>query len=172
MALVLADRVKVRSRTVGTGTFTLENTVAGFQSFSVIGDGNETFYAIVDAAGNWEIGRGTYTETGAILSRDMILSSSNSNSVVNFPVGSKNVYTTIPAALVGPILGTQSIVAIDIKGSVFADDSTMIIDGTEGNILYTPSSPADWSAPAPTTVQAALDRLATVVKALNGGTGA
>lgn len=172
MALVLADRVKVRSRTVGTGTFTLENTVAGFQSFAVIGDGNETFYAIVDAAGNWEIGRGTYTASGTTLSRDLILSSSNSNATVDFLAGSKNVYTTIPAALVGPILGTQSVVSIDIKGSVFADDSTMIIDGTEGNILYVPSSSGDWSGTAPTTVQEALDRLAILAKALNGGTGA
>jgi len=61
MALVLADRVKVRTRTIGTGILTLENTVDSFQSFAVIGNGNETYYGITDYQGNWEIGRGTYT---------------------------------------------------------------------------------------------------------------
>jgi hypothetical protein len=133
MALVFADRVKVRARTAGTGTFTLENTVAGFQSFSVIGDGNQTYYGIVDVAGNWEIGLGTYTSSGTTLSRDQVVSSSNNDALVNFPAGSKNVYTTIPSALVGTILGTE-IIQVDLKGSVFADTSTMLIDGTEGKI--------------------------------------
>lgn len=60
----------------------------------------------------------------------------------------------------------------DITGSVFADGSTMVIDGTDGTVKYYPTTSSDWSAPAPTTVGEALDRLATVVKALNAGTGA
>jgi hypothetical protein len=135
MALVYADRVKVRSRTTGTGTFTLENTVAGFQSFSIIGDGNETYYGIVDVTGNWEIGRGTYTSVGTTLSRDQVISSSNNNQLVNFPSGGKNVYTTVPSSLVGNILGTE-IIAVDLKGSVFADDSTLLVDGTSGTIPW------------------------------------
>jgi hypothetical protein len=144
MALVFADRVKVRSRTVGTGTFTLENTVAGFQSFSIIGNGNETFYGIVDAAGNWEIGRGTYTATGTTLSRDQIISSSNNNQIVDFPTGGKNVYVTIPSSLVAPLLGIETdpvfsaatLITADLKGSVFADDSTLMVDGTSGTIPW------------------------------------
>lgn len=37
---------------------------------------------------------------------------------------------------------------------------------------YSAATPSDWSAPAPTTISAAIDRLATLVKTLNGGTGA
>jgi len=37
---------------------------------------------------------------------------------------------------------------------------------------YAPTTAGDWAEPAPTTIQAALDRLAIVVKALNSGTGA
>jgi hypothetical protein len=143
MALVYADRVKVRSRTTGTGTFTLENTAAGFQSFSIIGDGNETFYGIVDVAGNWEIGRGTYNAVGTTLSRDQIISSSNNNQLVDFPAGGKNVYTTIPSSLVAPLLGietdpvfsTASLISADLKGSIFADNSTLMIDGIEGSVV-------------------------------------
>lgn len=41
-----------------------------------------------------------------------------------------------------------------------------------GTVSYTPSNSSDWNTPAPTTIQEALNRLAAVVKTLNGGTGA
>ena len=47
MALVLKDRVKETTTTTGTGTITLAGAVSGFQSFSVIGNSNTTYYAIV-----------------------------------------------------------------------------------------------------------------------------
>lgn len=98
MALVLKDRVKETTTTTGTGTLTLAGAATGFQSFSVIGNGNTTFYTIVDsAAGAWEIGIGTYTSSGTTLSRDTILESSNSGSAVNFGSGNKDVFVTYPA---------------------------------------------------------------------------
>lgn len=98
MALVLKDRVKETSTTTGTGTFTLAGAATGFQSFSVIGNGNTTYYCIVDsAAGAWEVGIGTYTSSGTTLSRDTVLESSNSGSKVNFGSGSKDVFVTYPA---------------------------------------------------------------------------
>jgi len=98
MSFVLKDRVKETSTTTGTGTFTLAGASTGFQSFSVIGNGNTTFYTIVDsAAGTWEVGIGTYTSSGTTLSRDTVLESSNSGSLVNFGSGSKDVFVTYPA---------------------------------------------------------------------------
>lgn len=97
MALVLKDRVKETSTTAGTGTLTLAGAVSGFQSFSVVGDANATYYAIVDsAAGTWEVGIGTYTSSGTTLSRDTILESSNSGSAVSFSANSKDVFVTYP----------------------------------------------------------------------------
>lgn len=60
----------------------------------------------------------------------------------------------------------------DLIGSVFAEDSSPIVDATDGSLYYAPTTPSDWNGTAPTTVGAALDRLATLVKTLNGGTGA
>jgi hypothetical protein len=98
MALVVKDRVKVGSTTTGTGTLTLDSAFTGFQDFSVIGDGNTTYYTIVDTAtGAWEVGIGTYTSSGTTLSRDAILESSNSGSAVNFGAGTKEVFVTYPA---------------------------------------------------------------------------
>jgi hypothetical protein len=96
MALVVKDRVQETSTTTGTGTFTLAGAVTGFQSFSAIGDGNTTYYAIV-LGSEWEVGLGTYTLSGTTLSRDTILESSNGGTAVNFSAGTKNVFVTYPA---------------------------------------------------------------------------
>jgi hypothetical protein len=96
MPLVLKDRVQETTTTTGTGTITLAGAVAGFQSFSVIGDGNTTYYTITSPT-DFEVGIGTYTAAGTLLSRDTILESSNSGSAVDFAAGVKTVFVTYPA---------------------------------------------------------------------------
>ena len=99
MAFVIADRVQETTIVVGTGTATLLGAATGYQSFSAgIGASNTTYYVIADQSGsNWEVGFGTLDATGLILTRTTILSSSNSNSVVSFPAGTKNVWCDYPA---------------------------------------------------------------------------
>jgi hypothetical protein len=119
MPLVVKDRVQETTTTTGTGTVTLGGAVTGFQAFSVIGDGNTTYYAIYGGA-EWEVGIGTYTASGTTLSRDVILESSNSGSAVNFSAGTKNVFVTYPAersvyqqANGGVVIGTDALDAED-----------------------------------------------------------
>jgi len=95
MALVVKDRVKETTATTGTGTITLAGAATGFQSFSVIGDGNTTYYAI-ESGSDWEVGIGTYTASGTTLSRDTILESSNAGSAITLS-GTSNVFCTYPA---------------------------------------------------------------------------
>jgi hypothetical protein len=99
MALVLKDRVKQTASNPGTGTITLLTTTAGFQSFSAVGDGNTTYFAIVDAAsGAWEVNYGTYTASGTTLTRNATpLSSSNGGALVNF-TGTVDVFVTYPSS--------------------------------------------------------------------------
>ena len=96
MALALNDRVQQQGTANTTVSFTLTGSVAGFQSFAVIGNGNTTYYSATDASGNWEVGIGTYSTTGPTLTRNTILSSSNFNAAVTF-VGTVNVFVTYPA---------------------------------------------------------------------------
>jgi hypothetical protein len=98
MALVVKDRVKVSTTTTGTGTLSLGSAATGYQTFSVIGNGNTTYYTISSATGSeFEVGIGTYTTSGNTLSRDTVLSSSNGGSLVSFSAGSKDVFVTYPA---------------------------------------------------------------------------
>ena len=98
MTLILADRVKETTAVTGTGTATLLGAVSGFQSFSVVGDGNTTYYCISgQGTAEFEIGLGTYTLSGTTLARTTVLSSSNSNALVNFSAGTKDIFVTYPA---------------------------------------------------------------------------
>jgi trimeric autotransporter adhesin len=98
MALVLADRVQETSTSTGTGAFTLDGAVTGYQTFAVIGNTNTTYYTIADQGGaNWEVGLGTYSTTGPTLSRDTVYSSSNGNNLVPFTAGTKTVFVTYPS---------------------------------------------------------------------------
>lgn len=114
MALVLKDRVKETTISIGTGPVVLAGAVSGFLPFSTIGTGNSTYYTISDnVAGAWEVGIGTYTSGTSSLSRDTVLASSNSNALVSFGVGSKDVFITAPAAY----LSTRPVAMAMVFGS-------------------------------------------------------
>ena len=98
MALVLKDRVKETSATPGTGGLTLGGTSTGYQAFSVIGNGNSTYYTIYDpTTGQWEVGVGTYTTATNTLSRDSVFASTNNGNLVDFAANTKDVFVAYPA---------------------------------------------------------------------------
>jgi len=98
MALVVNDRVKETSTTTGTGTFTLDGAVTGFETFSsAIGNSNTTYYAIeIPNSTEFEVGLGTVA--AGTLARTTVISSSNSDALVDFSAGTKNVFCTLPAS--------------------------------------------------------------------------
>ena len=101
MALVLNDRVKETTTTTGTGTVNLAGAETGFETFVAgIGNTNTTYYAIVhQTADEFEVGLGTVSDSSPdTLSRTTIISSSNSDSAVNFSAGTKDVFCTLPAS--------------------------------------------------------------------------
>jgi hypothetical protein len=139
MALVLKDRVKETSTTAGTGTLTLAGAVSGFQSFSAVGNGNTTYYAIVDATtGAWEVGLGTYTASGTTLSRDTVLSSSNGGSLVTFAANAKDVFVTYPSVK-SAYQDAAGVIAQTSFGAITATSAAL----TTGTITTTPVSNTD-----------------------------
>ena len=128
MTLVVKDRVKETTSTTGTGTVTLSGASTGFQSFSVIGDGNTTYYAIVNSStGEWEVGIGTYTASGTTLSRDTVLESSNSGSLVDFAAGNKDVFVTYPAerSVIGGMGYVENAATITQNSTINAGNNAM-----------------------------------------------
>ena len=97
MAFVINDRVKETTSTTGTGTVTLSGAQTGFQSFSSgIGAGNSTYYTIALGA-QFEVGIGALTNA-TTFTRNTVITSSNSNSLVDFLAGAKDIFCTLPAS--------------------------------------------------------------------------
>jgi hypothetical protein len=176
MALVVNDRVKETSTTTGTGSFTLAGAVTGFETFSsAIGNTNTTYYAIVNTTnGEFEVGLGT---VGAgTLSRDTIISSSNSDAAVNFAAGTKNVFCTLPAS--------KSVI-LDSSGNIVANNGSNLTNLDADNLASGTLPDARFPATLPVADGSALtdlnatniasgtlasDRLPTV-PTTKGGTG-
>ena len=165
MALVVKDRVRETTSTAGTGTVTLAGAVLGFQAFSVIGDGNVTYYAIVDpTAGDWEVGIGTYTSSGTTLSRDTVLESSNGGALVSFTGNIKDVFVTYPAEK-AVYFDTADAVNID---NLKLDGNTISSTNTNGNIVLAPNGSGDVQLDADTVRVGDSNAAATVT---TNGTG-
>mgnify|MGYP006294637699 CR=1 FL=1 len=122
MALVVKDRVRETTTVTGTGPATLLGAPVGFQSFSVLGDGNTTYYCIADQSGpQWEVGIGTYS--GSVLSRDTVLSSSNAGLLVGFTAGTKDVICTYPS---GKAIYADESSYIDIQTGLIRQATSLI----------------------------------------------
>ena len=100
MALVINDRVKETTTTIGTGAVALGGAVTGFETFSAgVGNSNTTYYSIAHQTANeWEVGLGTLDGDSSDLTRTTVISSSNSDNAVDFAAGTKDVFCTVPAS--------------------------------------------------------------------------
>ena len=149
MALVINDRVKETTTTTGTGAVALGGAVTGFETFAAgIGNSNTTYYAIVHQTANeFEVGLGTLDGDSSDLTRTTVISSSNSDSAVDFAAGTKDVFCTIPAsklvfednnndATVGrnlTVTGDLTISGDDITMATNTSGAALIGDGTNFN---------------------------------------
>jgi hypothetical protein len=148
MPLVLKDRVKETASSPGTGAITLLGASSGYQSFSAIGDGNTKYYTIADQTGsNWEVGIGTYTSSGTLLSRDTILASSNGGSIVNFSSGTQDVFCDYPA-------GKTAIQNANgyVQNTIFEATNGLIVNSMTVSASYTIPSGYSASSVGPVTV--------------------
>lgn len=142
MAHVLNDRVRETSTSTFASqgnTIELAGAPTGFETFVAgIGDGNTTYYAIVHRTANeFEIGLGTITDatpdtlTGR--SDSNVISSSNSDNVVQFSAGTKDVFCTLPAS---------KAITLDNSGNIplstvtFDSSGNITLDADGGTITF------------------------------------
>lgn len=128
MPLKLANRVKETSLSSGSGVITLDRSIDGYQQFSsVLSSGDTTYYTIVNSS-DWEVGIGTYGSS--TLSRDVILSSSNSNNLLDLS-GQSFVFIAYPS---------EKSVYKDVNDQVIVGSSGIIIESgipsNVSNVLY------------------------------------
>lgn len=142
MALVVNDRVKETTTTTGTGDITFAGAATGFETFaSGIGNSNTTYYAIALQGGSeFEVGLGTLSADSSTMARTTIISSSNSDSVVNFSAGTKDVFCTLPASKT-PILDASG--DVTLSGTLEARE----LESSNGIITNNETVSADYTFP-------------------------
>jgi hypothetical protein len=135
MALIVHDRVKETSTSIGTGTFNLDGAEDSFETFvSGIGSGNTTYYCIFGGT-EFEVGLGTVTSgTPDTLSRDTVITSSNGDALVNFSAGDKQVFCTLPASKT-PSPSMDATTYVTTHSTTISEDQTM-----ESGVLAGPVS--------------------------------
>ena len=145
MAFVVKDRVKETTSTTGSSTITLAGASAGFQSFAAIGDGNQTYYTILNGTA-WEVGRGQYTATGTTLTR--VLISSSTGYLLNL-TGTSDVFCTYAAdksvVLDGTtISGADVVVEANITNNAVTTDkiNNDAVTTDKLNLVSTASTPS------------------------------
>jgi hypothetical protein len=91
MAFRNADRAYETSVTTGTGDYTLDGAVTGFQGFSAgVGSANSCTYFATDDT-NWEAGIGTFVTGPNRLQRTAVIASSNGGAAVNWGAGTRKI---------------------------------------------------------------------------------
>jgi len=143
--LEVQDRIKELTTTSGTGTLQLSGSAeAGFQAFSVLSNLSQTFYTIIDVNGvSFETGIGTYTTSGNTLSRDTILSSSNSNNAIVISATGSTVFVTYPAVGGVPGIVGYSNGAITKGKAVVVEasgDVAQVASSSSGDPKYNPDT--------------------------------
>lgn len=132
MALVISDRVKETSTTTGTGTYTLAGAVTGFETFTAnLSNADTTYYCCTDGT-NFEVGLGTFTSSGTTLARTTVISSSNSNSAVNWSSGTRTLFCTLPASKTIFLDASGNIVAAN-GSNLTALNASNLASGTVAN---------------------------------------
>jgi hypothetical protein len=145
MALIVNDRVKETTTTTGTGDITFAGATTGFETFAAgIGNSNTTYYCItLPGSAEFEVGLGTLSGDSSTMARTSIISSSNSDSAVNFSAGTKDVFCTLPASKAiikdanGALASTTMSGALDLNGNELvldADGDTSITADTDDQI--------------------------------------
>ena len=137
MAFVLKDRVKQTSTSNGQNDLTLNGSVDGFNDFSVLSNGDTTYYALIDGS-NWEVGIGTYLTSGPTLQRTTVINTSAGNTTkISCSSNAKPVFITQPA---DKAVFEDASNNVNVGGNVTvqAQSPNIILDDTDANAVYMP----------------------------------
>jgi len=100
MALVINDRVKEISTTTGTGPVVFNEILP---ANSILEEVKPKLVKDISTIYNqdtnqWEVGLGTLNAGATTLARTTVITSSNSDNLVDFTSGTKDVFCTLPAS--------------------------------------------------------------------------
>ena len=141
MALNLKDRIYTECITVGTGNIQMGKIKDGYQDWTVLNDGDDVYYCIVDDLA-WEVGQGIYVKDDNEVTREKIFDSSTGAKLVLD--GLSTVFATYPAdkAVYLDVDGNIQLPEVNVRFKHSASEQVtspviateaVIVDGTAGS---------------------------------------
>lgn len=140
----LVNRAKVATATTGTGTITLGTAEGGYLSFADAGvsDGDTVRY-VIEEGNNFEIGTGTYTESGTTLTRTPSESSKADNTAITL-AGEAVVYIAATKDdFVNAVEGGTFTGNVDFSGGIDVTGNITVTGTVDGRDLATDGSKLD-----------------------------
>lgn len=131
MEVKYADRAQETSTSTGTGDFTLDGATPSYRSFASSFSVGDTFHYLISIGTDWEIGSGELLTT-TTFSR-FVLSSSNSNALVDFPAGTKFVSHILSATAASNFARQDRYIGVD---STNTPKFEMVWNETDGTIDF------------------------------------
>jgi len=136
---LVSDRIKEQTETTGDSDLVLTGAMSGFRSFADIGDGKSTYYALEDGDSTaFEVGVGTYTASGTVLSRDNVIASTAVGNAKITLSGTSTVFCTYPAG--------ESVHGIGSGASMTQTSSQAISTGALYQITFDTTSAPGFAA--------------------------
>lgn len=98
-----SDLVEQKTTTTGTVAYVVSSTVPGRRTFTSAFVNGDAYipYVVTDDMGGYECGLGTWTTGTLSLARTVVMASSNAGAAVNWAAGTRRIYVTSHAAVVG-----------------------------------------------------------------------
>lgn len=128
MGFVAGDRVKETTTGIGTGALPLAGAATGFQAVSSIpgiADGDKLLLVIAHQLLNeWETSVCTWASGAGTITRNTVVESSNSDALVNFSAGIKDVFCSLLAQSGSPLVNRRPKGRVNVPAgqSLYAPD--------------------------------------------------
>jgi len=138
MANLFADRVRETTTTTGTGSITLTGAASGYRTFNAAFGTSVPCYYVIELNSEWEVGLGSLSSS-TVLARTTVIASSNSNSLVSFSAGTKNVFCDVPASWLTQFPKMYR-ATITQDGTTAAPTATVLNNTLGGTVVWTRNS--------------------------------
>lgn len=151
---MIASRATETTTTTGTGTVNLGGAKTGQKTLALANGTGKQCYYVIQGTSEWEEGIGTVTAGSPdTLSRDTVLRSSNSDALVSFSSGTKDVFITIPGFALDPMVLEHWPIIPPTSPSAFDDEFitptlnakwTVDLNATASGVVLSPSFQGSW----------------------------